>query len=39
MTTPAEELPEVAAVTRDLLRFNTVNWGSGKSEGEADAAE
>ncbi|WP_210481604.1 M20/M25/M40 family metallo-hydrolase [Naasia sp. SYSU D00948] len=39
MTTPAEELPEVAAVARDLLRFNTVNWGEGRSEGETEAAE
>ncbi len=39
MTTPAQELPEVAAVARDLLRINTVNWGSGRSEGETEAAE
>jgi acetylornithine deacetylase/succinyl-diaminopimelate desuccinylase-like protein len=32
-------LPEVAAIARDLIRINTVNWGEGRSEGEGEAAE
>ena len=33
------ELDETAVIARDLIRFDTSNYGSGKSNGEADAAE
>jgi acetylornithine deacetylase/succinyl-diaminopimelate desuccinylase-like protein len=33
------ELEDTARIARDLIRFETVNWGSGKSNGERDAAE
>ncbi|MFD1713324.1 M20/M25/M40 family metallo-hydrolase [Amnibacterium flavum] len=35
----ADQLSETAAVARDLIRFPTVNWGEGRSEGETEAAE
>jgi acetylornithine deacetylase/succinyl-diaminopimelate desuccinylase-like protein len=35
----AEELEATAAVARDLIRFDTTNFGNGKSQGETDAAE
>jgi acetylornithine deacetylase/succinyl-diaminopimelate desuccinylase-like protein len=34
-----EELEATAAVARDLIRFETVNWGGGRSNGETEAAE
>ncbi len=34
-----DELEATARIARDLIRFETVNWGEGKSNGEADAAE
>ncbi len=38
---PANEadLPEVVRIARDLIRFDTTNWGGGRSEGEREAAE
>lgn len=33
------QLDETARVARDLIRIDTTNWGNGKSNGEADAAE
>ena len=33
------ELPEVARIARDLIRFDTSNWGGGKANGEREAAE
>ncbi len=36
---PDAELEATARVSRDLIRFDTVNWGGGKSNGENDAAE
>jgi acetylornithine deacetylase/succinyl-diaminopimelate desuccinylase-like protein len=33
------ELEDTARIARDLIRFETVNWGGGKSNGETDAAE
>lgn len=33
------ELEETAAIARDLIRFDTSNYGEGKSNGETDAAE
>ncbi|SEC26594.1 Acetylornithine deacetylase/Succinyl-diaminopimelate desuccinylase [Paramicrobacterium humi] len=33
------ELDETALVTRDLIRFDTTNYGDGKSKGETEAAE
>lgn len=33
------ELDETAIVARDLIRFDTTNYGEGRSNGEADAAE
>jgi acetylornithine deacetylase/succinyl-diaminopimelate desuccinylase-like protein len=33
------ELPEVAAVARDLIRFDTTNHGGGRAAGEREAAE
>lgn len=32
-------LDDTAVIARDLIRFDTSNFGSGKSHGEADAAE
>ncbi|MBF4560999.1 M20/M25/M40 family metallo-hydrolase [Microbacterium sp. VKM Ac-2870] len=33
------ELPEVARVARDLIRFDTTNFGEGRAHGEREAAE
>ncbi|MEO8527970.1 MAG: M20/M25/M40 family metallo-hydrolase [Pseudolysinimonas sp.] len=33
------ELETTAAIARDLIRFETVNWGGGRSKGETEAAE
>jgi acetylornithine deacetylase/succinyl-diaminopimelate desuccinylase-like protein len=38
MTAPTD-LPEVVRVARDLIRFDTTNWGGGRSEGEREAAQ
>lgn len=35
----SEELPEVAQVARDLIRFDTTNYGEGRANGEREAAE
>ncbi len=35
----AEELEDTAAVARDLIRFDTTNFGNGRSRGETEAAE
>ncbi|CAN5172304.1 M20/M25/M40 family metallo-hydrolase [soil metagenome] len=37
--TAAEPLEETAAIAADLIRFDTSNYGEGKSNGEAEAAE
>lgn len=38
--TPQESsLEGTARIARDLIRFPTVNWGMGRSEGETEAAE
>ncbi len=34
-----DDLPEVARVARDLIRFDTTNWGEGRARGEREAAE
>ena len=34
-----DELEATAAIARDLIRFETVNWGEGRSNGETEAAE
>jgi acetylornithine deacetylase/succinyl-diaminopimelate desuccinylase-like protein len=39
MPSSAAELPEVAAVARDLIRFDTTNHGGGRAVGEREAAE
>ena len=36
---PDEDLPEVARVTRDLIRIDTTNHGGGRARGEREAAE
>jgi acetylornithine deacetylase/succinyl-diaminopimelate desuccinylase-like protein len=33
------DLEQTAAIARDLIRFETVNWGGGRSKGETEAAE
>ncbi|MGV9192952.1 M20/M25/M40 family metallo-hydrolase [Microbacterium sp. MC2] len=33
------DLPEVARIARDLIRFDTTNYGEGRSNGEREAAE
>ena len=33
------DLPEVARIARDLIRFDTTNYGEGRAEGEREAAE
>jgi len=38
-TEPEGELEATAAIARDLIRFDTTNWGDGKSRGEAEAAQ
>jgi acetylornithine deacetylase/succinyl-diaminopimelate desuccinylase-like protein len=35
---PERALDETAVIARDLIRFDTTNWGEGKSEGETEAA-
>ncbi len=37
--TSDEELDATARIARDLIRFDTTNYGGGKSNGETDAAE
>jgi acetylornithine deacetylase/succinyl-diaminopimelate desuccinylase-like protein len=34
-----DALDETAIIARDLIRFDTTNYGEGRSKGEADAAE
>ena len=34
----APDLEATARIARDLIRFDTTNWGGGKSEGETEAA-
>ena len=34
-----DELEETAAIARDLIRFDTTNYGEGRSNGETEAAE
>jgi acetylornithine deacetylase/succinyl-diaminopimelate desuccinylase-like protein len=34
-----EELDDTARIARDLIRFDTTNYGEGRSNGETDAAE
>ncbi|MBA8816197.1 acetylornithine deacetylase/succinyl-diaminopimelate desuccinylase-like protein [Microbacterium halimionae] len=36
---PESNLPEVARVARDLIRFDTTNFGGGRANGEREAAE
>ncbi len=36
---PDPELEATARIARDLIRFETVNWGGGTSNGETEAAE
>ena len=38
-TTPDSDLDESAIIARDLIRFDTSNFGDGKSNGEVEAAE
>jgi len=33
------DLEATARIARDLIRFETVNWGEGRSEGETEAAQ
>ena len=33
------DLEATARIARDLIRFETVNWGGGRSEGETEAAQ
>ena len=35
----APALESTARIARDLIRFETVNWGGGRSEGETEAAQ
>ena len=37
--TQADELEETARIAQDLIRFDTTNYGEGKSNGETEAAE
>ncbi|MBN9177312.1 MAG: M20/M25/M40 family metallo-hydrolase [Microbacterium sp.] len=40
MTSPdVSPLPEVARIARDLIRFDTTNYGEGRAHGEREAAE
>lgn len=34
-----DQLPEVARIARDLIRFDTTNYGEGRARGEREAAE
>jgi acetylornithine deacetylase/succinyl-diaminopimelate desuccinylase-like protein len=36
---PGEPLDETAVIARDLIRFDTTNYGEGRSNGETEAAE
>src|SRR3954469_18382095 len=36
---PESGLDETAIIARDLIRFDTTNYGEGRSNGETDAAE
>lgn len=38
MTDDLEALSETARIARDLIRFDTSNWGNGKANSETDAA-
>ena len=37
--TPPEQLEATARIAQDLIRFDTTNYGEGRSNGETDAAE
>lgn len=39
MPEPESDVPEVARVAADLIRFDTTNYGGGRSHGEREAAE
>ena len=39
MPTPGNDLPEVVQIARDLIRFDTTNYGGGRAKGEREAAE
>lgn len=39
MSTPDAELPEVARIAAELIRFDTSNFGGGNARGEREAAE
>ncbi len=39
MPSSVDDLPEVAAVARDLIRLDTTNYGGGRANGEREAAE
>jgi acetylornithine deacetylase/succinyl-diaminopimelate desuccinylase-like protein len=39
MTDPARDEPEVVDALAHLIRFDTTNWGRGRSAGEREAAE
>jgi acetylornithine deacetylase/succinyl-diaminopimelate desuccinylase-like protein len=39
MPEPESDVPEVARVAADLIRFDTTNYGGGRSNGEREAAE
>jgi acetylornithine deacetylase/succinyl-diaminopimelate desuccinylase-like protein len=39
MSATDSDLPEVVRIARDLIRFDTTNWGGGRSAGEREAAE
>lgn len=39
MATSSSDLPEVARIAAELIRFDTSNYGGGRAEGEKEAAE
>ena len=39
MSSPPVDLPEVVRIARDLIRFDTSNFGGGDARGEREAAE
>ncbi len=39
MARESDDLDPTAAIARDLIRFDTTNWGEGRSKGETEAAE
>ncbi len=39
MIVMTDDLPEVARLARDLIRFDTTNYGEGRARGEREAAE